>query len=79
MSRDDVLASVLVLAFATLVTAHLSIVAGLAVRQPRWRALAALVAAPLAPYWAWSGMRKRAFVWLAGAAAYTVTLLLASR
>jgi hypothetical protein len=79
MSRDDVLAAALVLAFATLVTAHGAIVAGLAVRRPRWRALAALVAAPLAPYWAWAGMRKRAVVWLASAAAYAIAMLFANR
>ena len=50
--KDAMLAGGLVLAFATLVTVHVAIVLGLAWRYPRWRALAALVVPPLAPYWA---------------------------
>jgi hypothetical protein len=34
---------------------------------------------PLAPYWAWGSMRRRAVAWLALTAAYGVALLLASR
>jgi hypothetical protein len=78
MSRDDVLAVALVLAFATLVTAHVAIVVGLAVRRPRWRAAAALLAVPLAPYWAWRGMRARAIAWLAGVAVYLMALVAAN-
>lgn len=79
MSRDEIVATALVLAFAVLVTAHVAIVAGLAGRAPRWRALPALVVAPLAPYWAWPTMRRRAIVWLGSAAAYAVLRVLASR
>jgi hypothetical protein len=79
VSRDEVVAIGLILAFAILATAHATIVAGLLARQPRWRGLAALVVAPLAPYWAWQPMRRRAVVWVAAAAVYVVALLLASR
>jgi hypothetical protein len=79
VSRDEIVAAALVLAFAFLATAHVTIVAGLAGRAPRWRALPALVVAPLAPYWAWSTMRKRAVLWLGSAAAYALLRVLASR
>jgi hypothetical protein len=79
VSRDEAVVIVLVLAFATLATAHVTIVAGLLARPPRWRGLAALVVAPLAPYWAWQPMRSRAVVWLAAAAVYVLALLLARR
>jgi hypothetical protein len=79
MSRDEIVAAALVLAFAVLVTVHVTIVAGLLGRAPRWRALPALVVAPLAPYWAWRTMRRRALVWVASAAAYAVLRVIASR
>ncbi len=79
MARDDLIAVALVLAFALLVTAHATIVAGLASRPPRWRGLAALVAAPLAPYWGYrQGMRLRAALWMTSAAAYAVLRTLAA-
>ena len=80
MTRDEFVASALVAAFAALVTAHGTLVAGLATRPPRWRALVALVAAPLAPYWAYKErMRGRAVVWVAGAVAYVVLRVVAGR
>jgi hypothetical protein len=79
VSRDEIVAGALVLAFAVLATVHVAIVAGLAGRAPRWRALPALVVAPLAPYWAWPTMRRRAVLWLASAAAYVVLHVLARR
>ena len=48
----------LIVAFALLVTAHVAITYGLAWRPPRWRAAAAFVIAPLAPYWAWRERMK---------------------
>ena len=61
----------LVVAFAALVTMHVAIAAGLASRPPRWRAIAAVVVPPLAPYWAFRDrMPVRAVLWLASAAAY---------
>jgi hypothetical protein len=78
MSRDELVAAALVLAFAAAVTAHVTLVLGLAGRAPRWRALAALVVPPLAPYWGWSGLRTRAVLWVAAIAAYGVLRIVAS-
>jgi hypothetical protein len=80
MSRDEAFSGGLVLAFALLVTAHVTLVAGLASRPPRWRAVAALVVFPLAPWWGrGERMYGRLVVWLASAAAYAVLLWMASR
>ncbi len=51
---------VLSAAFGALVTAHVVLVAGLAIQRPRWRALAAFCVPPLAPYW---GFEARRYVW----------------
>lgn len=80
MSRDEIVSLGVLVAFALLVTSHLTVVAGLAARAPRWRAAVALVAPPLAPWWAIRvGMKRRAAAWLAGAVAYFAFLLLAQR
>ena len=74
-----ILVGLVVLAFAFLVTAHLAIAVGLVAKKPRWRALVALVFAPLAPYWAWrEHMRVRAGLWTAGLLVYVIALVLAS-
>ncbi len=79
MVRDNLVASALVLSFALFVTAHVTLVASLAARPPRWRALVALLAAPLAPYWGYKEqMQGRGALWVIGAAAYGVMLVLAS-
>jgi hypothetical protein len=76
---DELLAIAIPLAFATLTTAHVALVAGLLARPPRSRALVAAVAFPLAPYWgARLGMRVRAAIWSLGALAY-VALRIAAR
>jgi hypothetical protein len=68
----------LVVAFAVLATAHLSIVVALSRCAPRWRSAVALIALPLAPYWAMRNrMYVRAVAWIAGAVAYIVALGLA--
>jgi hypothetical protein len=46
----------LVGSFALLVTAHVAIAVGLALKPPRWRGPVALLLPPLAPFW---GMRER--------------------
>jgi hypothetical protein len=80
MTRDEWLTATLVVAFATLVTTHVRLLAGLLARRPRWRALAAAVAPPLAPLWgARSGMAGRAGLWVASAVAYGVLRWLARR
>ena len=68
----------LVLGFGVLVTAHLCVVVGLLARAPWWKGIAALVVAPLAPYWAIrSRMHVRGISWLLGAAVYVVARTLA--
>ena len=79
MSRDEIVAGSLVLAFAVLVTSHATLVVGLASRTPRWHALVALVVPPLAPYWGWDGLRRRSVLWLVGAVAYAALRVVASR
>jgi hypothetical protein len=80
MTRDELLTVTLIVAFAVLVTAHVTIVVGLIARPPRWRAIAAAFVPPLAPAWgAREGMPGRTVVWIASAIAYCVLRWLASR
>lgn len=79
MTRDEIVTAAVVVAFSTLVTTHVTLVAALASRRPRWRAAAALVVAPLAPWWSWRGSRKRASLWIASAIVYAVLLWVACR
>jgi hypothetical protein len=79
MTRDELVAGALVVSFAVVVTTHVLLVVGLAGRTPRWRALIALVVPPLAPYWGWHGLQRRAVVWIASAVAYAVLLVVAQR
>jgi hypothetical protein len=73
--KDIVLFSATVVDFALLVTVHCAIIFGLARRRPRSRALVALVAVPLAPYWAFrEGMRLRAGAWMVAALVYVLAL-----
>jgi hypothetical protein len=77
-TRDIVVLSVLLVAFAALVTAHVTIAAGLLQRRPRWHALLAFVVAPLAPYYAARAhMRVRAFAWIGALVAYATATVLA--
>lgn len=65
----------LVVAFATLVTVHVSLTIGLVRHAPRWRAVVAFIVAPLAPWWGWQArMRIRGVVWVVAAAVYGVAL-----
>jgi hypothetical protein len=80
VTRDEVTAIALVVSFAALVTTHVLLVAGLAARGPWWKALVALVVAPLAPYWALRAyMRARSVAWIACAFVYAAALVAASR
>lgn len=80
MTHDEGLTVALVASFAALVTADVTLVVGLASREPRWRAVAAAIVPPLAPLWGIrGGMPGRAALWVASAAAYAVTRWLASR
>jgi hypothetical protein len=77
-TRDVALLSVLLVAFAALVTAHVTIAAGLLRRPRRWHALVAFVVAPLAPYYALRAhMRFRAFAWLGALVVYAGAAVLA--
>jgi hypothetical protein len=79
VTRDAVVLAVLVAAFATLVTVHVTLALGLGRRSPRWRGAVALVVPPLAPWWGWrAGMRARAAIWLVAAPLYAVSLWLAA-
>ncbi len=79
MTRDEWVMAALVLAFASLVTAHVTLVVGLAARPPRWRAAVAALVAPLAPFWGLrAGMPVRSAIWIASAAAYAVARWLAA-
>ena len=78
MKRDGLVLAVLVVAFAALLTVHLALALGLARRPPRWRALVALLVAPLAPFWGWrEKMRVRGALWVVAAGIYLVALRLA--
>ena len=69
-----------VVAFATLLTAHVTLVFGLAARSPRWRGVVGAVVPPLAPFWgSRAGMKGRSFMWVAGALAYAVARWAARR
>jgi hypothetical protein len=78
--RDVAVTLVLVLSFAALVTAHVAIVVGLVAKRPRWRAAVALLVAPLAPYWAFTGgMKARGSIWIGSVCLYAAALLFVSR
>jgi hypothetical protein len=78
--KDVAVMLVLVLSFAALVTAHVAIVIGLGMKQPRWRAAVGLVVAPLAPYFALtSGMKTRGWIWIGSVCLYTAALLFVPR
>jgi hypothetical protein len=77
MVHDYVLFGASVLAFATLVSVHVSLVIGLLRRRPHWHGVAALLVFPLAPWWAWQArMRVRGGIWLVAAASYATGLTL---
>jgi hypothetical protein len=77
-TRDVVVLSVLLVAFAALATAHVTIAAGLVRRRPRWHAPLAFVVAPLAPYYAIGAhMRVRAFAWIGAFVVYATAMVLA--
>jgi hypothetical protein len=78
--KDLVTVGALVTAFALLLTAHVAIVVGLAMRTPRRRALVALVVPPLAPYWALrEGMGARGTAWIVGLVLYAAAIIVATR
>lgn len=78
--KDLLVFGALVVAAACLLTAHVAVLYGLARRTPRRDALLALVAPPLAPYWALQrGMRVRGAVWLLALGVYVIARVAAAR
>ena len=68
----------LAVGFVGFVAAHLSLVGGLARRAGWRRAAAALVVAPLAPWWGWHvGMRRRTLAWGIALALYAAGVAIA--
>ncbi len=70
----------MVLGFAMLVTAHLSLAGSLFLfDKPRWRGLAALVLPPLAPIFGFRvGRKKTAIVWIAAVILYAIARIVAA-
>jgi hypothetical protein len=63
-------------AFGLLVTAHVRLLAHLCFTPPRWRAAAALLVPPLAPFWGWQGrLRLWSVVWFVAGVVYGTSLL----
>ncbi|UQA63618.1 hypothetical protein E8A73_011235 [Polyangium aurulentum] len=63
----------LLLAFAAFVTVHVALSGRLAMRQPRWRGLVALVLPPFAPIWGFrEGMTKHGWAWVIVLGLYVV-------
>lgn len=79
--RYALLFTVLVIAFAVLVTAHIALSIRLVLRaKPRWRGLVAFVLPPLAPIWAMrEGWYKTGGVWIAAFVLYLITRIVAER
>jgi hypothetical protein len=78
MTRGVVVLVVLIVAFASLVTAHVALAIGLARRRGVWAALVAFVVVPLAPWWGWRArMRARGVIWVLAAGAYLASLWMA--
>jgi hypothetical protein len=68
----------LVCAFAAWVTVHVANVYGLVARRRILPAIGSLLVPPAAPFCSFvAGMRVRAALWVASAAAYVIALLLA--
>lgn len=66
-------------ALGLLATAHVALVAALFWLKPRWRALAALLVPPLAPYYGWQEKRYVwSGLWLIASVAYLASRVAAS-
>lgn len=75
---DVAILTLLLLAFALLVTTHLAVAARLLLREPWWRGLLALLVPVLAPYFAYKAeLKVGAAMWLIGAFSYAVALIAA--
>jgi hypothetical protein len=80
MTRAELLLLVVLVAFASLVTVHVTLALGLSLRRPRWRALVAFVVPPFAPFWGFrERMWVRSAVWVVAAVTYVIAFSLARR
>jgi hypothetical protein len=75
----NVLGALIFAAFVTAIAAHVALVAALFTRGRKWRALLAVIAPVLAPYWGWQeGMRRRVMAWGVAVAIYVLGVVIAS-
>lgn len=79
--KDAVVLGLLLVSFATFVTSHVAISVRLLLQpDARWRGPVALVAAPLAPLWAFRrGWRASAGIWIGAVVVYAIALVVALR
>jgi hypothetical protein len=73
---------VLLFSFAVFCTTHVALVVALLFKEPRWKALLALVPplAPLAPYWGFrNGLPRYAWLWIVALGVYLPCLIAAYR
>ncbi len=76
--RDVIVIALLVVGFATFVTAHVALAWRLTRRsRPRWRGPLAFFVPPLAPLWGFrEGFRRNASIWCLAVGVYVVALLI---
>ena len=75
-----VLVTAVAITLALFLVVHATLLVSLAARRPRYRALIALVAPPLAPYWAWRrDHRTRVYLWLASLTLYAAGIVALGR
>ena len=79
--KDTVVLGLLLVSFATFLTAHVAISVRLLLqREARWRGALALVAAPRAPLFAFRrGWRASAGIWVGAVVVYAIALIVALR
>jgi hypothetical protein len=75
---DVVILLSLIASFAVLITVHVALAVGLALRRPLWRGGVAFILAPLAPWWGLeAGMKKRAATWMIALIVYVLARIMA--
>ncbi|MSP26106.1 MAG: hypothetical protein EXR75_13300 [Myxococcales bacterium] len=75
---DVAVLGVLLSSFAAFVTVHIAILVRLGTREPRYRALVALLLPPLAPYWARvNGWHRTQWLWLGAVVVYLIARIAA--
>ena len=76
--RDVIVLALLIIGFATFVTAHVALSLRLVRRaRPRWRGVVAFFVPPLAPLWGFrEGFRRNASIWCLALGVYAIALLI---